>query len=109
MRLPLGTKIFLGAGLVVVAVLGGALLVTKAPGGSGGRLRISSARFGPPSRRSVMRSTAGARRLRQVTAALVQVPVYVSRIGESLRAGDRANLLDQADELLDPDLAPTGC
>jgi eukaryotic-like serine/threonine-protein kinase len=27
------------------------------------------------------------------------VPAYVSRIGESLRAGDRANLLDQADEL----------
>jgi serine/threonine-protein kinase len=27
------------------------------------------------------------------------VPAYVSRIGESLRTGDRANLLDQADEL----------
>ena len=40
-------------------------------------------------------------RLAQVAKdeALVQVPAYVSRIGESLRAGDRANLLDQADEL----------
>ena len=27
------------------------------------------------------------------------MPAYVSRIGESLRTGDRANLLDQADEL----------
>ena len=37
--------------------------------------------------------------LLRLTQALVQVPAYVSRIGESLRAGDRANLLDQADEL----------
>src|SRR5206468_1479354 len=37
--------------------------------------------------------------LRQLTAALVQVPAYVSRIGEALRTDDRGNLLDQADEL----------
>ena len=37
--------------------------------------------------------------LLRLTQALVQVPAYVSRIGESLRGGDRANLLDQADEL----------
>jgi HAMP domain-containing protein len=37
--------------------------------------------------------------LLRLTQALVQVPAYVSRIGESLRVGDRANLLDQADEL----------
>ena len=48
---------------------------------------------------SATRSRAEARRSSGSPQALVQVPAYVSRIGESLRAGDRANLLDQADEL----------
>jgi serine/threonine-protein kinase len=99
LRLPLGTKIFLGAGFVVVAVLGGALLVTK---GQADRAADSASIRAVRATQSAIRDALDSRsqRLRQVTAALVQVPVYVSRIGESLRAGDRANLLDQADELL---------
>jgi serine/threonine-protein kinase len=99
LRLPLGTKIFLGTGLVVVAVLGGALLVTK---GQADRTADSASIRAVRATQSAIRDALDSRsqRLRQVTTALVQVPVYVSRIGESLRAGDRANLLDQADELL---------
>jgi eukaryotic-like serine/threonine-protein kinase len=96
--LPLGTRIFLGTALVVVAVLGSALLVTKrradaaADDASARALAASASSIGEAlESRSVT--------LLRLTQALVQVPAYVSRIGESLRAGDRANLLDQADEL----------
>jgi eukaryotic-like serine/threonine-protein kinase len=96
--LPLGTRIFLGTALVVVAVLGSALLVTK---------RRADAAADEASARALAASASsinGALESRSVTLlrltqALVQVPAYVSRIGESLRVGDRANLLDQADEL----------
>ena len=99
MSLSLGTRIFLGAGLVVVAVLGGALLITK---GQADRAADSASLRALRATQAAIRDALDSRsqRLRQVTAALVQVPVYVSRIGESLRAGDRANLLDQVDELL---------
>jgi eukaryotic-like serine/threonine-protein kinase len=98
MTLPLGTRIFLGTSLVVVAVLGSALLVTK---------RRADVAADAASARAIGATAAsieealGSRSLTllRLTQALVQVPAYVSRIGESLRAGDRANLLDQADEL----------
>jgi len=96
--MPLGTRIFLGTAAVVVVVLGSSLLLTKH--------RADAAADAASSR--AVRSTAAAigdalagrsETLRRLTEALVQVPAYVSRIGESLRTGDRANLLDQADEL----------
>jgi HAMP domain-containing protein len=98
LRLPLGTKIFLGTALVVTAVLGAALLVTKR---QADRTADSASLRAVQATQSAIRDALQNRSqtLRQLTAALVQVPVYISRIGESLRTGDRANLLDQADEL----------
>jgi serine/threonine-protein kinase len=98
MTLPLGTRIFLGTALVVVAVLGSALLVTK--GRADAAADEASARALGATAASINEAL-GSRSvtLLRLTQALVQVPAYVSRIGESLRIGDRANLLDQADEL----------
>ncbi len=96
--MPLGTRIFLGTAAVVVVVLGASLLITKHRADEAADVASSRA----------VRSTAASigdalasrsETLRRLTEALVQVPAYVSRIGESLRTGDRANLLDQADEL----------
>jgi HAMP domain-containing protein len=96
--MPLGTKIFAGAALVVVAALGTALLVTRSRAEAAAEL--ASARALRATRSAIGDALVSrSRGLRQLTAALVQVPAYVSRIGESLRTGDRANLLDQADEL----------
>jgi HAMP domain-containing protein/tRNA A-37 threonylcarbamoyl transferase component Bud32 len=98
MTLPLGTRIFLGTALVVVAVLGSALLVTKVRADAAAdeaSARALGATASSISEALGSRSTT----LVRLTQALVQVPAYVSRIGESLRIGDRANLLDQADEL----------
>jgi eukaryotic-like serine/threonine-protein kinase len=96
--MPLGTRIFLGTAAVVVVVLGASLLITKhradeaADAASSRAVRSTAASIGD--------ALAGrSETLRRLTEALVQVPAYVSRIGESLRTGDRANLLDQADEL----------
>jgi HAMP domain-containing protein len=83
---------------VVVAALGAALLVTRsrtdraAQAASARALRATRSSIGDA---LVSRS----QNLRQLLTALVQVPAYVSRIGEALRRDDRANLLDQADEL----------
>ena len=98
MRLPLGTKIFLGTALVVTAVLGAALLVTKR---QADRAADSAALRSVQATEAAIRDALQDRShtLTQLTAALVQVPVYVSRIGESVRTGDRSDLLDQADEL----------
>jgi serine/threonine-protein kinase len=98
MTLPLGTRIFLGTALVVVAVLGSALLVTKRRADAAADAASARA-LGATA--SSIEEALGSRSvtLLRLTQALVQVPAYVSRIGESLRAGDRANLLDQADEL----------
>ena len=96
--MPLGTRIFLGTAAVVVAVLGASLLVTKhradeaADAASSRAVRSTAASIGDA-------LASRSETLRRLTEALVQVPAYVSRIGESLRTGDRANLLDQADEL----------
>ena len=94
----LARKIFLGNALVVIVALGTALLVTKS--------RVDRAADAAADR--ALRATQSAisdalegrsRTLARLTAALVQVPAYVSRIGEAVRTDDRANLLDQADEL----------
>jgi eukaryotic-like serine/threonine-protein kinase len=98
MTLPLGRRIFLGTALVVVAVLGSALLATKQRADAAAD--DASARALGATASSIAEAL-GSRSLTllRLTQALVQVPAYVSRIGESLRAADRANLLDQADEL----------
>jgi HAMP domain-containing protein len=97
-RLPLGTRIFLGTALVVTAVLGIALLITKRQADRAGD---SAALQALQATQVTIRDALDGRSqtLAQLTAALVQVPVYVSRIGESVRSGKRADLLDQADEL----------
>jgi eukaryotic-like serine/threonine-protein kinase len=97
-RLPLGTKIFLGTSLVVTTVLGAALLVTKR---QSDRAADSAALRAVRATQAAIRDALDGRShtLLQLTAALVQVPVYVSRIGESVRTEARADLLDQADEL----------
>jgi serine/threonine-protein kinase len=98
MRLPLGRRIFLGTALVVVTVLGSALLVTKRRADAAAD--AASARALGATASSIEEAVANRSvTLLRLTQALVQVPAYVSRIGESLRAEDRANLLDQADEL----------
>ena len=98
MRLPLGTKIFLGTALVVTLVLGVALLVTKR---QADRAADAASLQAVQATQAAIRDALDGRSqtLLQLTAALVQVPVYVSRIGESVRTGERADLLDQADEL----------
>ena len=96
--MPLGTRIFLGTAAVVVVVLGSSLLITKhradeaADAASARAVRSTAASIGDA-------LASRSETLRRLTEALVQVPAYVSRIEESLRTGDRANLLDQADEL----------
>ena len=98
MRLPLGTKIFLGTALVVTLVLGAALLVTKR---QADRAADAASLQAVQATQAAIRDALEGRSqtLLQLTAALVQVPVYVSWIGESVRTGARADLLDQADEL----------
>ncbi|HEY5939752.1 MAG TPA: protein kinase, partial [Gemmatimonadales bacterium] len=98
MRLPLGTKIFLGTSLVVTLVLGAALLVTKR---QADRAADSASLQAVRATQAAIRDALEGRSqtLLQLTAALVQVPVYVSRIGESVRTRKRSDLLDQADEL----------
>ncbi|HEX6106517.1 MAG TPA: protein kinase [Gemmatimonadales bacterium] len=79
-------------------MLGLALLVTKhraddaADAATARAVRATEAAIGEA-------LDARSRTLRRLAGALVQVPAYVSRIAESLRTGDRANLLDQVDEL----------
>jgi HAMP domain-containing protein len=98
MKLPLGRRIFLGTTLVVVAVLGSALLVTQQRAGAAAD--EASARALGATASSIEEALASrSETLLRLTQALVQVPAYVSRIGEALHASDRANLLDQADEL----------
>jgi HAMP domain-containing protein/predicted Ser/Thr protein kinase len=96
--MPLGRKIFVGTAFVVVAALGSALLVTRSRADAAAAAASTRALRAT---RSAISDALGSRSqsLRQLTAALVQVPAYVSRIGEALRTDDRGNLLDQADEL----------
>ena len=98
MKLPLGRRIFLGTALVVVAVLGSALLVTKR-GATAAADDASARALGATAATLEEALASRSVTLLRLTQALAQVPAYVSRIGESLRGDDRANLLDQADEL----------
>jgi eukaryotic-like serine/threonine-protein kinase len=96
--MPLGRKIFVGTALVVVAALGSALLITRSRADAAAE--AASARALRATRSAISDALASrSQNLRQLTTALVQVPAYVSRIGEGLRTDDRSNLLDQADEL----------
>ena len=83
---------------MVTAVLGIALLITNR---QADRAADSAALQALQATQAAIRDALDGRSqtLRQLTAALVRVPVYVSRIGESVRSGKRADLLDQADEL----------
>lgn len=96
--LPLGTKIFLGTALVVVAVLSLALLLTK---GRADRAADASAARALRATQSTIQDALERRTqsLRQLSSALVQVPAYVSRLAEGIRTGNHADLLDQADEI----------
>jgi serine/threonine-protein kinase len=94
----LGRKIFVGTALVVVAALGSALLVTRSR--TDAVAEAASARALRATRSAISDALVSrSQNLRQLTTALVQVPAYVSRIGEGLRTDDRGNLLDQAAEL----------
>jgi serine/threonine-protein kinase len=94
----LATKIFAGTALVVVAALGTALVVTRSRAEAAAQ--AASARVLRATRSAIGDALVSrSRSLRQLTSALTQVPAYISRIGEALRTDDRANLLDQADEL----------
>ena len=95
--MPLGTESSPVRALVVAA-LATALLVTHDR--TDAAARAASARALGATRSVIADALVSrSRSLRQLTSALVQVPAYVSRIGEALRTDDRANLLDQADEL----------
>ena len=84
----------------MVVVLGGALLITKWRADRAAESSISTAL--DATRAAVEAELAGrSQALLDVTAALAQVPTYVSRVDEALHTDNRANLLDQADEFRD--------
>ncbi len=80
-----------------MAVLGGALLLTKR---RADRVADDSIARALAATQASIEDALASRSLalRQLAAGLARVPTYVSRIGEALRSGNRANLLDQADE-----------
>lgn len=87
----------MASAVVVAAVLGGALYFTWLRANSAADASIDKALTATQSAIDdalTGRSTA----LLQVTAGLAQVPDYVARIDEALTAGNRSDLLDQADE-----------
>jgi serine/threonine-protein kinase len=85
---------------VVVVVLGGALYVTKQ---RADRAADDSIGRALDATRSAIDDALNSRSraLLQTGEAIARVPDYVARIGEGLRQGNRANLLDQADEFRD--------
>ncbi len=93
----LGAKIVLATTLVVVAVLAGALLVTNQ---RADRAADQSVTRALTSTQSAIEAALASRSdgLLKVTRGFARVPTYVSRIAESIRSDNRANLLDQADE-----------
>ena len=99
-RLPLSGltgKIFLSTALVVVAVLGGALWLTKQ---RADRAADESIERALDATRSAINDALTSRStgLRKTAEVVAAVPEYIARISEGLRQGNRANLLDQADE-----------
>lgn len=85
---------------MVVVVLGGALYVTKQ---RADRAADDSIGRALDATRSAIDDALNSRSraLLQTGEAIARVPDYVARIGEGLRQGNRANLLDQADEFRD--------
>ncbi|HUL68917.1 MAG TPA: protein kinase [Gemmatimonadales bacterium] len=93
----LRAKIFFATAFVIVLVLGGALLFTKQRADRAADASIAKALEATQS--AIHDALASrSRTLKQVTQGLARVPTYVSRISEAIRADNRANLLDQADE-----------
>ena len=85
---------------MVVVVLGGALWLTKQ---RADRAADESIERALDATRSAIGDALSGRSgaLMQSAALVAQVPQYVARIGEGLRQGNRANLLDQAEEFRD--------
>ncbi|HXV86734.1 MAG TPA: protein kinase [Gemmatimonadales bacterium] len=83
--------------MVVVAVLGGSLLITKI---RADRAADESLGRALTATRAAMDDALASRShaLAQSARLIAQVPDYVARISEALRLDNRANLLDQADE-----------
>jgi serine/threonine-protein kinase len=100
MRIGLGARIFLATTLIVVAVLGGALLLT---GRQAGRAADQSLVAALEAAGSSVRDALQARedRLRQVTATIARVPANVSYVETAVRQGDRSSLVGQAQEFAD--------
>ncbi len=84
----------------MVVVLGGALYVTKQRADRAADDSIGRAL--DATRSAIDDALSGrSRALLQTAEAIARIPDYVARIGEGLRQGNRANLLDQADEFRD--------
>lgn len=85
---------------MVVVVLGGALLITKQVADEAADTSIAKALGATQS--SIDNELAGrSHALARVTERLAAVPNYVSRVSEAILAGNRADLLDQAEEFRD--------
>ena len=100
----LATRIFLAIAAVVTAVLGGALLATRARADRAADASVGQALAATGATvDDALRARSAT--LGQVMLRLVAVPAYVARLTEALRGegpgGGRADLLDQADELRD--------
>ncbi len=82
---------------MVVVVLGGALWLTKQ---RADRAADESIERALDATRSAIDDALAGRSsgLRQTAEVIARIPDYVARISEGLRQGNRANLLDQADE-----------
>ena len=100
MRIGLGARIFLATTFIVVAVLGGALLLT---GRQAGQAADESLIGALEAAGSSVRDALQARedRLRQVTEVLVRFPTNLSYVEKAIRDGDRGSLLGQAQEFAD--------
>ncbi|HEY7026109.1 MAG TPA: protein kinase [Gemmatimonadales bacterium] len=93
----LGLKLFLAIVLVVVAILGGALALIRYRASQAADAAIDR---GLHATQSAIDDALEARShaLQQLAKVLAQVPPNISRIEAALHSGNRANLLDQADE-----------
>ena len=96
----LSVRLFVAKAAVVVVELGGALVAIGLVARQAVRARMEQRLVAA---REAVGNALAARlhTLQRVTEGLVQVPAYVSRVSEALRTGDRADLLDQAEEFRD--------
>lgn len=93
----LGLKLFLAIVLVVVAILGGALALIRYRASQAADAAIDR---GLQATQSAIDDALAGRShaLQQTARLLAQFPTNISRIEAALHTGNRANLLDQADE-----------